>query len=139
MEAAIIATEKREKALSEKGTLLLKPCFQQDGILICSLRQKRTVILSGVFIFTPFININRVDSRVANGGHSVPTDKIESRYRKAIALIPELIPVCDSINIWDNSTDKPYRIFRKKPDSVDYFDNPVWNKSSVSELTGILL
>ena len=59
--------------------------------------------------------------------------------RKAVLFIPELISVCDSINIWDNSTDKPYRIFQKKPESIDYFDNPVWSKNAVIELTGISL
>ena len=73
------------------------------------------------------------------GGHSVPVDKIKSRYEKAILFIPELISVCDSINIWDNSTDKPYRIFRKKPEHIDYFDNPIWSKDAVIELTEISL
>ena len=142
LEAAIIATEKREKALSEKRNFAFETVLSTRRNLDLLIKAKENGYFIRCFYFltaTPFININRVDSRVANGGHSVPTDKIESRYRKAIALIPELIPVCDSINIWDNSTDKPYRIFRKKPDSVDYFDNPVWNKRSVIELTGILL
>lgn len=37
------------------------------------------------------INVSRVESRTKNGGHSVPEDKIRSRYKKALELIPELV------------------------------------------------
>ena len=49
------------------------------------------------------INVMRVSVREAAGGHGVPEDKIRSRYAKALALIPELIGVCDVMHIYDNT------------------------------------
>ncbi len=142
IKAAEIATAKRETALAEKRNFAFETVLSTRRNLDLLIKAKKSGYFIRCFYFitvNPFINILRVDSRVANGGHSVPEDKIESRYKKATKLIPELITVCDSINIWDNSTNKPYRVFRKKPDAVNYFDNPIWDKSSVIELTGIQL
>ena len=36
----------------------------------------------------PEINVYRVKQRFANGGHDVPEDKIISRYKKALDLLP---------------------------------------------------
>ena len=57
--------------------------------------------------------------------------------KKAISLIPELVKVCDSLNIWDNSTETPYRIFRKKKDTIDIFKNPIWDEKDIKKLTDI--
>ena len=61
----------------------------------------------------PKINVYRVKQRFANGGHDVPEDKIVSRYKKALDLLPELIQVCDICHIYDNSN-TPFRIFKKR-------------------------
>lgn len=83
------------------------------------------------------INVHRVNSRVEEGGHGVPEEKIRSRYEKALSLIPELVNVCDSLNIWDNSTETPYRIFRKKKDSIDIFENPIWDVNEIKKIIKI--
>ncbi|WP_419025539.1 hypothetical protein [Emergencia sp.] len=43
----------------------------------------------------PLINVYRVKSRVAAGGHDVPEEKIISRYDKALDLVKNLLQVCD--------------------------------------------
>ena len=74
----------------------------------------------------------------ANGGHSVPEDKIRSRYEKAIKLIPELVKVCDVLHIYDNST-LPFRIFKKRKTEYFYWQNEDWSKEKIQQLTGITL
>ena len=64
------------------------------------------------------INVMRVESREATGGHGVPEDKIRSRYTKALKLIPELVERADVMHIYDN-TSVPYRIFKKR--KTEYF------------------
>lgn len=58
-----------------------------------------------VYVLTIDVNINiaRVKERHAFGGHDVPEDKIRSRYRKALGLIPEVAAVCDIFFLYDNS------------------------------------
>ena len=81
------------------------------------------------------INVRRVACRVANGGHPVPIEKIISRYNKSLALIPELVSVCDIINIWDNSEDFALRIFRKIKEQIDYFETKYWKVQDIKKLT----
>ncbi len=84
------------------------------------------------------INITRVKARAAIGGHDVPNEKIISRYKKALDLIPEIIEVCDICHIYDNS-DKPSRIFKKRKDLYFYWENSFWNKAKIENLVGIKL
>lgn len=52
----------------------------------------------------PAINISRVRYRVRMGGHSVPEDKIVSRYKRSLDLLKEVIPFTNRAYIFDNST-----------------------------------
>ena len=74
--------------------------------------------------------------RFANGGHDVPEDKVISRYKKALDLLPELIQVCDICHIYDNS-DIPFRIFKKRKSSFFYWENKLWQKEQIEKLTGL--
>lgn len=52
----------------------------------------------------PIINISRVRYRVKMGGHSVPEDKIISRYQRSLDLLVEAIQFANRAYIFDNST-----------------------------------
>lgn len=52
----------------------------------------------------PVINISRVQYRVKMGGHSVPEDKIVSRYQRSLDLLIEAIPFTNRAYLFDNST-----------------------------------
>lgn len=52
----------------------------------------------------PAINISRVRYRVKMGGHSVPEDKIVSRYKRSLDLLIEAIQFTNRAYIFDNST-----------------------------------
>ncbi len=52
----------------------------------------------------PAINISRVRYRVKMGGHSVPEDKIVSRYKRSLDLLKEAISFTNRAYIFDNST-----------------------------------
>ena len=71
------------------------------------------------------INVARVRGRVREGGHDVPEDKIRSRYTKAINLLPQLIDICGSILIYDNSI-TPVLLFKKDKDGHVYFPSELW-------------
>lgn len=86
----------------------------------------------------PEINVARVVSRVSDGGHDVPAEKIRSRYDKALALVKELIAVCDVCHIYDNSLSAPYRIFKKRKERCWYCtQRRLWHKGDIAALTGI--
>lgn len=142
LEAAIMATEKRETALREGRNFAFETVLSTRRNLDLLIKAKENGYFIRCFYFltaSSSINIQRVNSRVEEGGHSVPEEKIKSRYDKALSLIPELVEVCDSLNIWDNSTEKPYRIFRKKKDKIDIFENPIWSNEDIKKLTKITI
>ena len=74
--------------------------------------------------------------RESMGGHTVPEEKIKSRYYKALDLVPELVEICDIVHIYDN-TNVPFRIFKKRKDVYFHWENKYWNYSDIEKLTGI--
>lgn len=79
------------------------------------------------------INVLRVKERYKSGGHDVPEDKIRSRYHRALALLPKVVDVCDSIIIYDNS-DIPDKIFSKSEGHTEIFANDYWSESDIRKL-----
>jgi len=83
------------------------------------------------------VNVARVRARAASGGHDVPEDKVRSRYRRALSLLPQLISVCDKILVYDN-TDVPSLIFKKENAYSEYFPNSFWPEEKLKALLGLL-
>lgn len=63
----------------------------------------------------PAINISRVESRVAQGGHHVMPEKIVERYHRSLNLLPEIIPYCYRGYLFDNSGKKSVYILEINP------------------------
>jgi predicted ABC-type ATPase len=53
----------------------------------------------------PRINAARVAGRVMTGGHTVPIEKIVSRYGRSIANLSPAIMLADRVYVYDNSVD----------------------------------
>lgn len=139
IEAAIKAEELREKALSDKIDFTFETVLSTDRNLNLLKRAKENgYFIRGIYVLTASseINIARVKVREASGGHGVPEDKIRSRYDKALALVPELIRMCDILHIYDNS-EKPFRIFKKRKDVYYRWENAFWDAEAIKTLTGI--
>jgi predicted ABC-type ATPase len=54
----------------------------------------------------PRINIDRVEHRVVNGGHSVPEDKIRSRYFRSLENLLPCIRETERAFVFDNSSEQ---------------------------------
>lgn len=139
LDAAIKAEELREKALSEKANFTFETVLSTDrNLLLLKRAKEQGYFIKCIYVLTadPMINVMRVKSRFAAGGHDVPKDKVISRYSKALNLIPELIQVCDIFHLYDNST-KALRIFKKRKTEFFYEENQFWNLEDIKKLTGI--
>ena len=66
----------------------------------------------------------------------MPEDKIRSRYKKALELIPRLVDICDVLHIYDN-TEMPFRIFKKRKDIYFRWENEFWKRQEIEKLTQI--
>ena len=85
-----------------------------------------------VFVLTvdPQINIARIESRVAAGGHNVDSSKVIERYYKSINNIKELLDICDIMHVYDN-TKSPERIIRKHKEELSIYPNEYWSEQDI--------
>ena len=139
IEAAQKAEELREKMISEKRDFTFETVLSTDrNLLLLKKAKEQGYFVRCIYVLTANadINVARVSARQAIGGHGVPEDKIRSRYSKALALIPQLVEVCDILHVYDN-TKEPFRIFKKRKDVYFHWENKYWNFEKISDLTGI--
>ena len=141
LEAAQLAEKMREECVAQHKSFTFETVLSTDrNLKLLQKAKEMGYFIRCIYVLTcnPDINVSRVESRAANGGHSVPEDKIRSRYGKAIALIPELVKVCDVLHIYDNST-LPFRIFKKRKTEYFYWPDEDWSKAKIQEITGLVL
>jgi predicted ABC-type ATPase len=91
--------------------------------------------IDSVFVLTcsPEVNVQRVKSRVAEGGHDVPTEKIHSRYWKSLGFLKTLKELSNECEVYDN-TEIPDVIYRKDIDGEDIMPNKHWSKDKILKL-----
>ena len=139
IEAAQKAEELREKMISEKRDFTFETVLSTDrNLRLLKKAKEQGYFVRCIYVLTANadINVARVSARQAIGGHGVPEDKIRSRYSKALALIPQLVEVCDILHVYDN-TKEPFRIFKKRKDIYFHWKNKYWDFGKISDLTGI--
>ena len=138
LEAAELAEDMRETALAMKKNFTFETVLSTERNLNLLKRAKESgYFVRCIYVLTanPSINVLRVESRAASGGHYVPEDKIRGRYDKALALVPELVKVADVMHIYDN-TNLPFRIFKKRKTEMFYWKNQFWSLEQIEKLTG---
>lgn len=65
-----------------------------------------------VFVHLEHSNLNqaRIAQRIAEGGHSVPPDKVETRIPRTLANVGKAMALCDQVWVLDNSSsDQPFK------------------------------
>ena len=137
--AAQIAEKQREDHLKNREDFCFETVMSTPRNLNLLQRAKDAgYFIRCYYILTvdPFINVYRVKSRVAEGGHDVPIEKIIERYDKALAQVCDVVHVADVCHIYDNSTEQPFRIFKKRK-SEEFFDVcDEWHQEDIKLLTG---
>lgn len=139
LEAAQMAETMREQAISEKTSFTFETVMSTDrNLKLLKKAKEKGYFIRCIYVLTADVNINvfRVESREATGGHGVPEDKIRSRYDKALKLVPELVEITDVMHIYDNST-IPFRIFKKRKSESFIWTNENWNEHDIKHLVGM--
>lgn len=86
------------------------------------------------------LNKQRVLQRVEGGGHDVPEDKIESRHKRSLENLYEMLTICRRGYLFDNSTSK--MVFLAEVTKDGYLDisfkayeetQPYWFQKAVVE------
>lgn len=108
LEAARWTTARREELLAARQGIAFETVFSTDDKLDFVARAKAAGYFVRVFFIgtsDPRINAARVAGRVMAGGHTVPIEKIVSRYGRSMANLAGAIDVADRVYIYDNSVD----------------------------------
>lgn len=139
--AADWTTARREELLASGHGIAFETVFSTREKLDFLERAKAAGYFLRVFFIsteTPTINAARVTARVMQGGHSVPIEKIVSRYTRAMANLQDAIAVADRVYIYDNSVeDTDARLCARTQDGLlkrIYGPLPTWVQDVVEEL-----
>lgn len=92
--------------------------------------KKYTVTLLFFWLQNVDLAIERVKTRVLEGGHNIETDIIHRRYKNGIKNLFEIyLPIVDEVMIFDNSAGKPELIAEKIVESdINILDTIKFNK-----------
>ena len=136
MEAAVLVDKMRYESIDKKEDFTFETVLSSNYKLnILRKAKEEGYFIKCVFVLTvdPQINIVRIESRVASGGHNVDSSKVIERYYKSINNIKELLDICDIMHVYDN-TETPKRIIRKHKDELSIYPNEYWREQDILAL-----
>ena len=106
VEAAGLAAARREELLDARKTFVAETVFSHESKLALVEAAQRLgfrVFLYHVHVGSAELARARIATRVDQGGHDVPGDKVEARYERTLRLIPSAAPFADMTLVFDNS------------------------------------
>jgi replicative DNA helicase len=151
-QAQLIADDRRNACIEARRSFSFETVMSHPSKLDILVRAKEAgffVQLFFVGIDDPNTNVERVALRVAQGGHSVPEDKIRSRWKRTMEQLHEAIRSTDEAFVFDNSAagtidSAPRLVFRRSfiqkrnlPRHEQYPPIPTWVRHYVLGPLGI--
>jgi len=80
------------------------------------------------WLSSPGVAVERVATRVAKGGHHIPSETIERRYYRGIYNLYNLyMPICDEWTLVDNTDVSPDVIAQADALGKTIYNNELWN------------
>ena len=108
LQAAKWTTARRDELLAARSGIAFETVLSSDEKIEFLERARRAGYFVRVFFIgtaDPRINAARVAGRVIRGGHTVPIEKIVSRYGRSLANLRAAIRLSDRVYVFDNSVD----------------------------------
>jgi predicted ABC-type ATPase len=105
-QAQALADKRRKDAISTRQNFSFETVFSHPSKLDDLEAARKAgfeITLFFIGVASPIINIERVRTRVALGGHDVPQDRIAARYVRTMELLIEMVKRVDRAVILDNS------------------------------------
>ena len=107
------------------------------------IQRMKTAKENGFYVHLNYIGVNsveinlaRVKARVKAGGHFIAEDIVRNRYQMSLDNLFLVLPYCDEIFIYDNSSIAPELIFQLKDKNISQFSEflPNWCKHVLDKL-----
>ena len=115
-DAAKCADAARAAMLESRQSFITETVFSDPvGAKLEFLRHAIFVGYQAELVFIGIASANlseaRVIQRVSHGGHDVPSDRLERRYKQSLQNLAAAITFMPSVRVFDNSdVDHPYRL-----------------------------
>lgn len=106
--ASAIVEFLREKLLVEQASFTVETVMSHPSKVALLEKAQRAGYRTYLYYIAtddPAINVSRVANRVKLGGHPVPSDRIEQRYHRSLALLRDAIRHTNRAYVFDNSGD----------------------------------
>jgi predicted ABC-type ATPase len=106
VDAAGLAAARREELLDARETFVAETVFSHESkleLVEAAQRLGFRVFLYHVHVGSAELARARIATRVDQGGHDVPGDKVEARYERTLRLIPSAASFADMTLVFDNS------------------------------------
>jgi predicted ABC-type ATPase len=145
-EAAAAADAIRAEFLREGRSFITETVFSDPaGAKLTFLREAVTrkyhVLLCYIGISTPELSEARVIQRVGEGGHDVPSDRLERRFKQSLKNLSEALAFVPEVQVFDNSSaTTPFRLLLvAKEGRVEFRTDPVpaWLVSALPPKFGL--
>lgn len=111
-EAARIAEAMRFEQLQAGNSFCFETVFSHPSKVDFMAHAKALgyqIIMVVIHVESTALNFARISQRVIDGGHNVPTDKVEARIPRMLDNVRLAIPLCDQVRVLDNSRlDTPF-------------------------------
>ena len=115
-EAAKVADSLRQEFVKQRESFVFETVFSDPvGDKLAFLKEAAatgyTVILCFIGVSNPETSEQRVAMRVSQGGHDVPTDKLEARFPRTLTNLRNALSELPHIWVFDNdSLANPFRL-----------------------------
>lgn len=140
-EAAAAADAARAQLLAEGMSFITETVFSDP--VGAKLQFLRDAIAAGYRVTVYFIGLSsaqlsgaRVTQRVRAGGHDVPPERLERRFRQSLENLRQALMFVTEIHVYDNSSSRiPYRLVLSVRESRSEFladPLPDWLKPFIS-------
>jgi predicted ABC-type ATPase len=106
-EAARLAERQRHQLLEQGVSFCFETVYSHPSKIDFIARAKALgyrVIMVLIHLDGPELNQARIASRVSEGGHGVPVDKVISRIPRLLGQVRTSIPLVDVLRVYDNSS-----------------------------------
>lgn len=139
-EAAVLSDKSRYESIKRKEDFTFETVLSSHYKLDLLKEAKAAgFFIKCIFVLTkdPLINIQRVEARVALGGHNVDSETVKKRYYKSIDNLKELVKICDILHVYDNTV-APQRVIRKHKEEITFFPNGFWTERELVQLINFM-
>ena len=106
LEMGKLAAKIRDQYLETGQSFVTETVFSHESknkLIADAQKAGFKVMLNHVHVDSPDLAYMRVQTRITQGGHAVPKDKVFSRYERTVTNICLATKTADNTYVWDNS------------------------------------